>query len=263
MIPTLTKTASANMYIKMHTDNLHKYNPGSVFGINTFSITVVQHFMDDKYLLKDILYISLDEAYIKYIDENCETYPSPYENIPVYRLDVLKDRIIYKSLFKHNQDHKEDNKESLTDKIRQYFDKFVEGKCSDEEMNYLDNMMHIDDNLLSDWIVPSQLDLRARAMELIEKSDLGSWLVRRSSVAEQPNVKVRVITIKSNGVVHHYLVCHINGFGYVLTTGSSGDIFPKIGENKPLIMHNVFRSLPSLLTYMRSQGLVLEKIVKS
>lgn len=262
MIPTLRKTASANMYMKMHTDNLNKYNPGSVFDINTFSITVVQHFIDDKYLLKDILYISLDEAYTKYIDENCETYPSPYENVPVYRLDVLKDRIIYKSLFK-NSHQDEDHKESLIDKVRQYFDKFVEGKCSDEEMNYLDNMMHIDDNLLSDWIVPSQLDLRVRAMALIEKSDLGSWLVRRSSVAEQPNVKVRVITIKVNDTVHHYLICHVNGFGYVLTTASSGDIFPKIGENKPLIIHNVFSSLPSLLTYMRSRGLVLEKIVKS
>ena len=259
MIPTLRKTSSANMYMKMHTDNLNKYNPGSVFDINTFSITVVQYFVDNKYLLKDILYISLDEAYKKYIDENCETYPSPYENIPVYRLDVLKDRIIYKSLFKDNQDHKE----SLTDKVRQYFDKFVEGKCSDEEMNYLDNMIHFDDNLLTDWIVPSQLDLRARAMGLIEKSELGSWLVRRSSVAEQPNVKVRVITIKSNDMVRNYLFCHINGFGYVLTSGSSGDIFPKIGENKPLIIQDVFSSLPSLLTYMRSQGLVLEKIVKS
>lgn len=259
MIPTLRKTASANMYMKMHTDNLNKYNPGSVFDINTFSITVVQYFVDNKYLLKDILYISLDEAYKKYIDENCETYPSPYENIPVYRLDVLKDRIIYKSLFKDNQDHKE----SLTDKVRQYFDKFVEGKCNDEEMNYLDNMMHFDDNLLSDWIVPSQLDLRMRAMGLIENSDTGSWLVRRSSVAEQPNVTVRVITIKQNDMVRHFLFCHINGFGYALTTGSSGGIFPKIGENKPIIIHDVFSSLPSLLTYMESQGLVLEKIVKS
>ena len=259
MMPNTRRTASSNIYMKMHSENLHKSSPGSVFNNNTFSVTIVQKLINNQYLLKDILYISLEDAYRKYINEECNTYPEPYEYLPVYRLDILKTRIISKTLFKEDIEEKNIGDE---DKVRHYFDKFVEGKCTDKEMNYLDNIMHFDDNLLTDWIVPSQLDLRIRAMGLIENSDTGSWLVRRSSVAEQPNVNVRVITIKVNNTIHHYLFSHINGFGYVLTTGSSGDIFPKIGENKPIIIHDVFGSLPSLLTYMVSQGLVLEKIVK-
>lgn len=252
------KTASSEMYTKLHTENFHKYNPGSTFDIKTtISITVVQQVQQNKYILMDLLYMSLEDAYKKYIEEDSKEYPHPYQHLYVFRLDILKNRIISKTLFKENINENDENK------TRQYFENFCEEKYTEEEINYLENMMHIDDHLLSDWIVPSELDLRTRAMGLITSSNLGSWLVRRSSVTEQPNIKVRVITIKTNGTIRHYLFAHIDGLGYVLTAGSSGDVFPKIGENKPIIINEVFSSLPSLLTYMKREGLVLDRMIKN
>lgn len=255
------RTASSDIYVQLHTQNFHKYNPGSTFDVKTtFSITVVQELQSNKYILMDLLYMSLEEAYKKYVEEDCKVYPEPYQHLYVFRLDILKNRIISKNLFKVNVNENGENDE---DKTRKYFENFCEEKYTDNEINYLENMMHIDDHLLSDWIVPSELDLRARAMGLIVSSNLGSWLVRRSSVTEQPNVKVRVITIKTNDTIRHYLFAHIDGLGYVLTTGSSGDVFPKIGENKTIIINEVFNSLPSLLTYMKKEGLVLDRMIKS
>ena len=253
------RTDSAHIYATVHTHNLQKHNPGSVFDIKTtFSITVIQNFELNKYMLLDLLYISLKDAHKKYIDEECKVYPEPYQHIPVFRLDILKSRISSKILFRDTIDINIDEKDN---KIKEYFQKFVEENINKEEINYLENMMHFDDNLLSDWIVPSELDLRKKAMEIISNSEVGSWLVRRSSVIEKPNVKVRVLTIKENNICH-YLFAHIDGLGYVLTIASSGDSFPNIGENKTIIIIDTFSSLTSLLTFMQKQGLVLDRLVK-
>ena len=97
----MRRTASADIYTQLHTENLHKYNPGSTFDIKTtFSITVVQESQPNKYILMDLLYMSLEEAYKKYVEEDCKVYPEPYQHLNVFRLDILKNRIISKSLFK-------------------------------------------------------------------------------------------------------------------------------------------------------------------
>lgn len=259
MIPTTRKTASFNQYLKVHTENLNKQSPGSVYDFNTFSITIVEFYKDNLYYLRDIIYMSLDESYKKYILEDCDKYPLPYDNLSVIRLDLLKERIMlkikYRDLYKDSENSEED--------IKQYFDKFCEEKYDLNDLIYLENTLHVDDHLLSDWHVPSEFNLREKALNLIQSSDDGSWLVRRSSVSEQPNVKIRVITFKELKEIKHYLFAQIDGFGYILTHGFSGDSFPKIGENKPLFISHVFRSLPSLLLFIKNDGLLLNKIVKS
>lgn len=166
-------------------------------------------------------------------------------------------KIKYRDLCKDSE-----NSKNSEDDVKQYFDKFCEEKYDLHDLIYLENTLHVDDHLLSDWHVPSEFNLREKALNLIQSSDVGSWLVRRSSVTEQPNVKIRVITFKVKEI-RHYLFAQIDGFGYILTHGFSGDSFPKIGENKPLFISHVFRSLPSLLLYMKNDGLILNKIVKS
>jgi hypothetical protein len=259
MIPTTRKSASFNQYIKIHTENLHKQSPGSVYDFNTISITIVEFYKDNLYYLRDIIYMSLDESYKKYILEHCDKYPSPYDNLSVVQIDLLKERIMLK--IKYRELNIKDSY-NIND-IDQYFDKFCEEKYDLDELIYLENTLHVDDHLLSDWHVPSEFNLREKALNLIQSSEVGSWLVRRSSVTEQPNIKIRVITFKSLEEIRHYLFAQIDGFGYILTSGFSGDSFPKIGENKPLFISHVFRSLPSLLTFMKNDGLLLDKIVKS
>ena len=250
------KTASNDIYNKIHTENIQKINPGSSYDRNTFSIAVVKNLESNKYILIDLLYLSLDESYQKYIKEQCTFYPEPYDNLPVVRLDILKSRIISKIEFRDK------NFENNFDKTREYFEKFCENKCSYEENNYLENTLHFDDHLLTDWIVPSELDLRSMAMNIIMKSETGSWIVRRSSVIENLNVKIRVITLNKGSEICHYLVSHIDGFGYILTSSLSGEIFPKFGENRSITMYEVFSCLTNLLFYMTKEGLLLDKIVK-
>lgn len=253
-------TASFTQYIKRHNENIHKQSPGSIYDTTMFSITVLEFYKDNLYYLRDIIYIPLDDCYKKYILDACDKYPAPYEHLSVVRLDILRDRIMIKLINKDNCDNN-DNK----DNIDKYFKKFCEEKIEENELLSLENLMHIDDHLLTDWHVPSEFNLREKALSIINKSENGSWLVRRSSVAEQSNVKVRVITFKKipSNEIRHYLFAQINGLGYVLTHGFSGDSFPNIGDDKPIFISSIFRSLPELLTHMKGEGLILDRIVKS
>jgi hypothetical protein len=256
----LRNTASSEQYMKVHTENLQKISPGSVYD-NMFSITVMELFRDNLYYMRDIIYMSLTDSYKKYIIDQDNNYPSPYEHLSVIALNVLKDRIMMKT-----HSNKLCEGEEYKEKIDEYFKSFCEEKIEEKELILLENLLHIDDHLLTDWFVPSEFNLREKALGLINKSDNGSWLVRRSSVVEQTNVKVRVITFKKSlnalNEIKHYLFAQIDGFGYALTNTFSGDSVPKIGENRPICIYHTFRSLPSLLTYMKGQGLSLDKIVK-
>ena len=252
----IRKTSSLFQYIKRHTQNIHEKSPGSVYDFNTLSITVLEFYKDNLFYLKDIIYMPLDDCYKKYILEGCNKYPAPYDHLNVIYLDILKDRIILKTDYK-----KIDNKDR---DIKECFNKFCEEKCDSDDLTYLENLMHVDDHLLSDWFVESDSNLREKALSLIRDSNQGSWLVRRSSITEQPNVKIRVITFKtSSSEIKHLLFAQIDGFGYVLTHGFSGDSFPKIGDNNPIVISHVFRSLPSLLKHMKNYGLLMDRIIQN
>jgi hypothetical protein len=249
-------TASFDQYIMKHTERLHEQSPGSLYDFNTFSITVVEFYKDNLYYLRDIIYMSLDDSYNKYILEGCDKYPHPYDYLNVVNIDVLRDRIIFKTKYK-NIENKQVN-------IKKCFENFCEEKYDSNDLIFLENLMHVDDHILSDWLVDSDVDLRGKALGLIQKSEGGSWLVRRSSITEKPSVKIRVITFKTlEGEIRHYLFAQIDGFGYILTHGFSGDSFPKIGDNKPIFISHIFSSLPLLLIHMKNEGLLLDKIVKS
>lgn len=253
-------TDSSDNYNIMHASNFHKKSPGSVFDIKQIlPITIIDpSCSNQKYYLRDILYIPLEEAYKLYVLENNENYPSPYHHLKIFRPDILKERIMTKILYKNISDR------DIIRDTNTCFQKFCEEKYYDDYENnliFLENTLYFDDHLLSDWINSS--DLREKSIQLIEKSSDGSWLVRKSSVIEQLNVKPRVITFKNNKNIYHYLVAHIDGFGYITTHTFSGDTLPKIGENKPITITNSFSSIPSLLMFMKTQGLILQKLVKN
>jgi hypothetical protein len=213
--------------------------------------------------LIDITYLNLEEAYQKYIVENCNTYPSPFNHMKVVHLSLLKSRIISQTKYSKYQSIEErgESKEDIKDI---YFSKHCLNTISEEEKNYLDNTMYLDDHLI-DWVLASDLTLREKAMTIIKDSPVGSWIVRRSSIKEQEHVKIRVITCKvMDESIKNYLIAHINGFGYVITIGLQGSSMPRLGENKTIkINDNSFYSLPALLDYIKlTQGIDLNMLIK-
>ena len=253
--PVIRKTGSSNMYIKMHSEILNNISQGTQYYDNIFSILIMEIKDTDEYYMREILYLPLENAYQKYIIDNDQTYPEPYQLLPVLFLDILKIRLVSRM---------EQKIKNYNYNIKDCFNKFCEigeEKCSRDELVFLENKLHFDDELLTDWIVPSEFDLRNRAIRLITESEKGSWLVRRSSIKEQQNIIIRVVTFKSNSSIDHYLFSHMSGLGYVSVKGSSGDIMPKIGEDKTISILKVYSSLPSLLKDMENNGLVLKNIV--
>ena len=259
MISNERKTASAAQYLFLNNKNMGKECPGSQYDrTRNISIMILEASESkDEFYLKDITYLDLDEAYQKYIVENCNKYPYPFQYFDVVYPDLLKNRIL------SQRKYRELKVKDVKDVKDEYFVKYCLNMASEEERIYLDNTMHFDDHLI-DWDLSCDFGLREKAISVINSAPIGSWLVRRSSVKEQEHVKIRVITCRVKQEIRNYLLAHINGFGYVLTNGVQGSSMPSLGENKTIKIEIPFYSLPNLLDYMKSvQGIDLNSIVKN
>jgi hypothetical protein len=262
------KTSSASSYVILNDKNMNKECPGSQYDrTRDISIMILEILEDCKedFYLKDITYLTLDDAYKKYIIDNCNMYPFPFDNKEVIYPEILKRRIV--SQIEYRKYKNQDDKDDKDDKDKKYdkdecFLKYCLDTISDEEKIYLENTLYFDDNLI-DWDLSSDFNLREKAVSMIKNSSDGSWLVRRSSIKEQEHTKIRVITCKVKDEIKNYLVAHINGFGYILTLGVSGSSTPYLGEKKTIKIYMTFYSLPELLNYMKLQGIELSKIIKN
>jgi len=254
------KTASADRYLFLNNKNMEKECPGLQYDrTKNISIMILEEGESkDEFYMRDIVYLDLDQAHQKYVVENCNKYPYPFDNFHIVHPDLLKKRIL--SQYKYRSI----NYEYLKVKnINEYFLKYCLNTISEEERIYLDNNMHFDDHLI-DWDLSSDFRLREKAMAIINSAPVGSWLVRRSSVKEKEHVKIRVITCRVKEEIGNYLLAHINGFGYVLTNSIQGSSMPSLGENKTIKISIPFYSLPDLLDYMKTyEKIDLNSIIKN
>ncbi len=247
------RTATSSMYMFTNTENMQRDCPGSVYDRSKhISVMILEEDVSNNgyFYLKDIVYISLEEAYNKYVLENSTNYPEPYSHIRIVFPEVLKQRIVSQMRFSELGEIGEIS-------MKECFEKFCDGTEEKNERVYLDNVMHFDDHLI-DWRLSSDLNLREVATNIIKESNNGSWLLRRSSIREQEHIKVRVITLKKDDKIFNFLFAHINGLGYVMTNGYQGQTMPKIGENLSVNIQLVFYSLPDVLDYMKTQGLSIK-----
>ena len=58
---------------------------------------------------------------------------------------------------------------------------------------------------------------RAEANTLLETAQVGQWLLRKSSYPDTDLITNRVVSLKSAAQINHYLITHINGYGYVVS----------------------------------------------
>jgi len=250
------RTATSSAYAEIHTKNIHKGCPGSIYERSKYiSIMILEkdNTTSNNFFLRDIVYMPIEDAYKKYIENQLSNYPEPYDKLSIVYPKILKERILSQTRFSLVEEVEEVE-------VKECFDKFKEGKEDEKDRIFLDNKMHFDDNLI-DWKLTSELNLRYEAENIIKRSENGSWLIRRSSVKEQDYIKIRVITFNNNGVIRNFLFAHINGFGYVLTDGARGQIMPKLGEDKTLKIQLAFYSLPEVLIYLKNEGISLEQII--
>lgn len=261
------RTDTQNAYKKMHEKKLHAKNPGAIYDKNTLSIMVMKHNDNDKdnnkinkVYLVDLIYINLNDAYEMYIVQKNENYPEPYSTIPVFCLDLLKKRIIYKSSYNM---YNEIMQKSYT--IDNCYERYWNNECNESEICYLENELTFDDKMLVDWIgLENEYKLREQAVKIVQERENGSWLVRRSSIRESDHVKVRVFTIKHNQMILNCLCLHIDGFGYATSVGTQGDVIAKIGELKTISVGEKFESLIKLLDHLKSTlGIKMDGMVQN
>jgi hypothetical protein len=242
----------------MHQHNLNRQHPGTVFDKNMLSIMIIdiKHENDkkdeaDEIYLLDLVYMNLKDAYDQYIVKNNTNYPEPYHQLPVFNIDVLKKRVIYKTRYNEYLS----NIDNHVLKIDDCYERYWKNECDDNEMVFLENELSFDDKMLVDWVgLENEYKLREQAVKAVQERSVGSWLVRRSSVKESEHVKVRVFTIKTSQSVINYLCLHIDGFGYVSTGGvCQGDVIAKIGQRKTIKIFHKFESLVKLLDHIKQQ----------
>lgn len=91
--------------------------------------------------------------------------------------------------------------------------------------------LHMDDSgFMSDWMDVIGLDIRTKALESINASANGSWLLRTGSITDSNIIKARVITLKNNeGTIIHIPIAYVYSFGYIKLDVIRGATMPDEG----------------------------------
>ena len=138
----------------------------------------------------------------------------------------FKDRVLLQYELKKYTIPKENE---LSDLLKILFKNYIKGeKLDDQSLCYLKNYLHIDDSgILSEWETLNSLLIRDIAIKKIQDAEIGSWIIRGSSVEATDIFKPRVITFKDkDSIIKHFLICHIYGYGYVHLYVNRGTVLP-------------------------------------
>ena len=101
--------------------------------------------------------------------------------------------------------------------------------------------LHIGDaGILTTW---SGDALRAKAIETLESSPQGTWLIRNSSLKSTDLVTIQAISyVREETVparISHLLVMHARGFGYAIAEAERGQVMPTTtSKDIPLPVHD-------------------------
>ena len=282
-------------YFMYHAESLSKSSPGTVYSPGKISILPVKSFsvflhQGGKVFQKEYIhflhkvYVDLDEAK-KLIDR----YPYPFENHPIYRLDILKKRI--ENYTKAGQDIP--SIQEIESMFFSYLSKEgdISGKARSEKSDIavkdhseqsdidekteekkekdkalLDCYLHMDDALLSEWIIKDRMDLREKAIDKLNSSEKGSWLIRESSVIGNDCAIVRVLSVKKEeNAIMHILIAHVLGLGYIVFSENIGYVMPNEGDEKksisPLFVYPSFIDL--LIGQSKLHGFDTEKMIRN
>lgn len=238
--------ASKNQYTKIHNKIISKENPGNIYD-KSLTISVMDVICKE------------DEEKRMWLQICPKTYHTLEEamNMDVQYKDVLIKRIqtqMFLPVEFSDYSKYVDKDEEKETYIKDLFFKFIKGvdHINKIEKSILDNNLHIDDTLLSSWVdVGDNLELRQKGIDMLSKSVKGSWLIRKSSVIESDTIIPRVISFKStiDGVIYHYLIAKIPGFGYITFTDSRNSVMPSESDENPrfINIYNVYASFIDLI----------------
>ena len=143
-------------------------------------------------------------------------YPAPWAHLPIIYPHVFQSRLELQQQF---IDPGSTELQSLTHaEVALRFTEClhrVPFQLSSREEILFSNVITQNDTILTPYVD------RQLATEQLQHSPVGTWLIRESSVRSGNYVQARVISVTMPGpsdpvvVVHHYLIAHIEGFGFV------------------------------------------------
>lgn len=126
--------------------------------------------------------------------------------------------------------------------------------------------LHMDSSgFLTEWVDTTGIDIRTKAIEKINTSENGSWLLRKSSIIDSDIIKARVVTIKNNtGDINHIPIAHVYSFGYIELIVSREDKMPNEGSNNifPKYYDPIYTSYVDIMYGLsKKYNFILSKII--
>lgn len=127
---------------------------------------------------------------------------------------------------------------------------------TEKEKAILDVHLHIDDVLLSDWVdIGDSIQLREKGIEMLSKSNVGSWIVRKSSVKENETIIPRVISFYKTDKnpyedkIFHLLIARIPGLGYISFDVKRGEVITREEDENPKMIkiYGLYASFADLI----------------
>lgn len=202
---------------------------------------------------------------ITYIPQNGEfpdRYPvdqaDPVDQGDIYAEDIQRMR--WKRYAQLQQLHPPLSPEEKTpEELRRLLRRWPNLAEDSREHLVLCTQFHLDDTVLHPFAAN-----RERANERLQSMEVGSYLVRPSSVGDAfteeqlPFARVRVVSIRaSSEEVRHLLIAHIFGFGWVSFTGDMVELrthgFPSLGSERGVRILCMFPSAVELMAWMAEQ----------
>lgn len=119
--------------------------------------------------------------------------------------------------------------EPSVEHLASLFNIFIQGQeLTAAQLCELRVFLHMDDSgFLSEWLDTPLMDIRTKALDKINESENGSWLLRNSSIKDSDIIKARAVTIKSNNnTILNIPIAHVYSFGYIELLCARGSIMP-------------------------------------
>jgi hypothetical protein len=263
----------SNIYAKFHTNKLQQaidedqeftdvisFEPACEGNKYNKYISISYLRIDKLHRPTKIYYWTIESAKMWVLDNNKKTDPETRMIIN----NGFPERI---RLHMELQNYPEYNVTPTTEYLAHLFDRYTKkDNITNNELCAMKVFLHMDDSgFLSDWLDTVGVDIRTMALAAIEKSNNGSYLLRKSSIVDSDIIKARVITFKdNNGNLSHTPIAHVYSFGYIeLNVGRSATM-PNEGENKqfPVYVGKVYPSFIDILEGMAAKyGFDISKII--
>lgn len=242
----------SSQYYRMHTKNLRQQSGDdkAVFDKTKYISVIPVKILDlvpgeDEKTLYTRITLSnmIEHPLSEDLQGENELLPEPYLTLFHKRLERQRKLLL----------HNIDDKDKSPSNILSIFERFVKNDKNDnikeKELLLLQTYLEIDNSVLNPFVTD-----RNGATKCMENMPINSYLIRPSSISDSEIAIVRVISVKKENGVNHFLTTAIAGLGYIWFS-CDVDNFRKYGmitENdlRPIQVFSCHASFIEMLDYL-------------